>query len=259
MNRKCLLTFLLILLMLTVSVKASANIYPKAQIAADDLLYDAVFSIESSQLALTDNLQEQVKILLNSSDRLLSMVSQANDQKQMTLLLDNYQQRDGSIWELWESLEGEEAQAVADVILDVKEERSSRLKALLDNYFLPDQARERIAEALENQERAMKKQEEALEKAQKAREKVEQVAVAPGQTGSTPGQSGSSPPGQSDSPPGQSGSAPGQTGSTPGQSGSSPPGQSGSAPGQTGSTPGQSGSSPPGQSGSAPGLNKDKQ
>lgn len=285
MSRKHLIALMLVLLLLAGPLKVSGTDYPDSTITIDDLVYDAVLSIEASQLNLTDNPEEQVKILHASTEKLLSLIKQTKDRKKLSLLLDDYQKSDNRIWELWESLEGDEAQLVANIMLDIKEERASRLELLAENQFLPEQARQGLSRAIENQQKAMEKQEEALEKARKTRERADQAAQAaaavpssavapgqagstpgqsgetPGQTGSTPGQSGSEPPGQAGSTPGQSGSTPGQSGSTPGQSGSTP-GQSGSAPGQSGGSPGQSGSAPglsggsPGQSGSAPGQSK---
>jgi len=255
---------------------ASAGQFAPVFITPDDVLYDSVLAIEMAQYSLTENPEERLMILEESTKKGILAIDNTVDVSDITILIGHFQRYDDLLWDLWDELDEGRAGELAPRFIEMAEKRLQRLEESLKNEKIPYRARENIKRAFQKQQEVFNRKEvivlvaesnNAGEDGSEYGLPVEEGRLndmAPGQSGSAPGQSATVPgqsgstPGQSASAPGQSGSAPGQSGSTPGQSASAPgqsgsaPGQSGSAPGQSGSAPGQSGSAP-GQSGSAPG------
>ena len=233
---------------------ASAGQFAPVFITPDDVLYDSVLAIEMAQYSLTENPEERLMILEESTKKGILAIDNTVDVSDITILIGHFQRYDDLLWDLWDELDEGRAGELAPRFIEMAEKRLQRLEESLKNEKIPYRARENIKRAFQKQQEVFNRKEvivlvaesnNAGEDGSEYGLPVEEGRLndmAPGQSGSAPGQSATVP-GQSGSTPGQSASAPGQSGSAPGQSGSAP-GQSGSAPGQSGSAPGQSGSAP---------------
>ena len=232
LRAKDIIVLVIAFLFLALPVKVLGTEIVNEHITADDYVYDTVLAVEKAQIQLTDSLEEKVRILHRSSERLILLVNQTNDHSKLNRLLDDYNEHDSFLWEIWKNLDAEEADILAELFLEIRNDLASKRATLANNKFLPEQAQAGIAMAQENQEKALKNHNEALEK---AKENIEKAEVLPDKKVGLPAS-----PGLLESAPGRAGETPGLSSSTPGLSDSEPPGQAESTPGQSGSTPGQS-------------------
>ncbi len=228
MAKRVFIAVLTIVLLFTGASGAVGGNGLKGYLEPGDLIYDAAVAVEFAQFGLSSSPEERVMILNKSKERTLALINETQDRGKLAILLEDFSENDNEFWKFWESLGDEDALLVAEIILDINEQRGAQLQSIIENSDLPESVGRVMEETLKmaqgNQDDAREELEIASAKAQIVREEAEAEAAraraaaaadAPGQTGLTPGQAGSSPGASGTTPP--SGGSPGNSGNAPGR------------------------------------------
>jgi hypothetical protein len=196
------LCFLAIAFMLILSGSVWANDEGDSggNLIPDDLTYETVFAYETAQYDLVKDLKEKIGMQNEFAERrlrALEALKMVNNQVALETVLNAFQSSELELLSLVEDLDSSDLDTAADLVMKASEQRMVRLAEKSEDESLPEQARNGMKKALENQEMAMNKFREALQVAQQARETAGQPEDLPaGSTGNaTPGSPNETTPG----------------------------------------------------------------
>ncbi|MEW5785888.1 MAG: hypothetical protein AB1767_12590 [Bacillota bacterium] len=195
MFKRSLCAFLVLLLLLLAGTAwTAAEDLAGTPLTPEDATYDAGLFIEDAQFELAADPVEQAGMQSVYAERRLRVIEEIENPSDMEALLAGYREHERKLWRLLEGLDGAntgQGSALA-LMAEACEQRAQRLRAMSENSTLPEEARNGINQALENQQMAMVKLREALTNAQQAGVAVQERAgqengKSDGNAGETPG------------------------------------------------------------------------
>ena len=148
-------------------------------ILPDNPLYHAGNALEEAQADISENAVEQVVLRnerVGKKLALLEEVTREGKPEFVDQLLEEFDEQNRNLREALDGVGGPDAEKIYELVTEANKQRSERLEEMIADDSLPQEARDGVAKALENQEQAMMKMQEGLDRAQEAREKASQRA-----------------------------------------------------------------------------------
>ncbi len=167
--------FLSIALLLFVSGSVLANDAGDSgnSLMPDDISYGTVLAYETAQYDLVKDLKEKIGMKNEFAERrlrALEVLEMVNNQVALEAVLNAFQSSEVELLSLVEELDSSDLETVAALVIEASEQRMMRLEEKSEDETLPEEARNGMKKALENQEMAMEKFQGALQMAQEARD-----------------------------------------------------------------------------------------
>ncbi|MDR5658853.1 DUF5667 domain-containing protein [Serpentinicella sp. ANB-PHB4] len=162
----------------------SGTVYADEQqevLTPESELYETIRLIENNEYELTEAYEEKALLQDEYADRRLEEMEEVlkeEDQEAAERLIEDYNEH---IEEINKNLElgrglGNDITNVESLVAQNSLKRSENLSTLLEREDIPEEAKEGISKAIENQNQVSERLAEALEKASQAREQAEERA-----------------------------------------------------------------------------------
>ncbi|RPF54123.1 hypothetical protein EDC24_1312 [Aquisalibacillus elongatus] len=175
--KKMISTVVLSAILLVGTLVAAAE--DQSALSPDSEVYDFSRILEDAEYELTE--EEAQKVLLQNQyadERITEaeLVLEEGDSEKSQELLEDYEEHLNEISQVVAEMKENEKDSseVEEVVAEKSVERNSELQDLLEKEDLPEEAKEGISQAIDNQEKAMENLAEAQEKAREAQEQAEE-------------------------------------------------------------------------------------